>query len=256
MIHLVFYDLETTGTNINRDAVVQLGALQCIYDEDTGKLSPATVLINTMCNPGAPIPEEATEVHGITDADVAWAPPDKQALYQFSLLLRRMSVNNPVVLVGHNIERFDTPMIMQRWPTGMFNVNYSSIDTYTIALREWPAMPHKLEELYDWYAQGTPVKAHDAAADCYMVHSFLDKYLKESGKTLEQLVDWLDEAVILETYPFGKHKGLPVKDVPHNYLKWCAANFTEVHKDVELTICDALGIENFCEADANASVKK
>jgi len=246
MIHLIFYDTETTGTDVSKDAVVQFGALQCTYNEDTGGLSPATVLMNTLCNPGRKISEGASEVHGISDDDVAWATPDKQVLYQFSTVLRQMSKHNPVVLVGHNIERFDTPLIMQRWPSGHFNLNYSSIDTYTIAIREWPAMPHKLEELYSWYAEGGKVKAHDAAADCFMVYTVLKKYLSETGRSLEDIVDWLEQPQVLETYPFGKHKGVPTKDVPHSYLKWCAQNFTEVHKDVEATICDALGVEKFC----------
>lgn len=246
MIHLVFFDTETTGLDLSKDAIVQFGALQCTYDEDTGELSPATVLMNTLCNPGREISEGAAEVHGITAEDVAWAPPDKQVLYQFSTVLRQMAKHNPVVLVGHNIERFDTPLIMERWPSGLFNLNYSSIDTYTIALREWPAMPHKLEELYNWYVEGSPVKAHDAAADCYMVYKFLEKYLKEGKYNLEQLVDWLEEPVRLPVYPFGKHKGVPIEDVPSSYLRWCASNFTEVHKDVEYTICDVLGIDKFC----------
>ena len=246
MIHLVFYDLETTGIDVNKDAAVQFGALHCSYDEDTGELSPVSVMMNTLCNPGRKIAEEAEAVHGISQEDVAWAPPDKQVLYQFSTALRQMARNAPVVLVGHNIERFDTPLIMQRWPNGKFNMDYSSIDTYTIALRTWPAMPHKLEELYSWYVEGAKVKAHDAAADCFMVYQFLQKYLSETERSLEELVEWLEQPQVLETFPFGKHKGVPVKDIPSSYLKWCAANFTEVHKDVEATICDALDIDRWC----------
>jgi len=248
MIRLVLFDLETTGTDVSKEGVVQFGALMCSYDEDTGELSQPIVLMNTLCNPGRKIDPEAAEVHGIHDEDVVWAPSDKNVLYQFSLLLERMAAHDPVVLVGHNIERFDTPLIMQRWPTGQFNSLYSSLDTYTIAIREWPSMPHKLSELYDWYAEGKPVKAHDAAADCYMVYAILHKYLQETHekRTLEGLVDWLEEPVVLPVYPFGKHKGVPLEDVPNSYLKWCAQNFTEVHKDVEATICAALGVEKFC----------
>ncbi|HRD54425.1 MAG TPA: 3'-5' exonuclease, partial [Flavobacteriales bacterium] len=64
---LAFFDLETTGTRIGKDRIVQIGIV---------KLAPGGKRTSwqQLVNPGMPIPAEATAVHGITDLDVAMAP--------------------------------------------------------------------------------------------------------------------------------------------------------------------------------------
>ena len=61
---LVFFDLETTGTNINSDRIVEICYLK-VYPN--GNEESKTMRIN----PGMHIPEAASAVHGIYDADVA-----------------------------------------------------------------------------------------------------------------------------------------------------------------------------------------
>jgi len=59
----VWLDIEGTGVDPYRDRIVEI----CILSDDGRELE-------TRVNPGVPIPQEATAVHGITDADVADAP--------------------------------------------------------------------------------------------------------------------------------------------------------------------------------------
>ncbi len=68
---IIFFDLETTGTNITQDRIVEVSILKIMPD---GKEISRTRRIN----PGIPIPPEATAVHHITDADVAGEPTFKQ----------------------------------------------------------------------------------------------------------------------------------------------------------------------------------
>lgn len=63
----VWLDTETTGTNAAVDGVVQFGAARFPPGQPP---SVRTWLVN----PGRPIPKEASEIHGITDAMVAGAP--------------------------------------------------------------------------------------------------------------------------------------------------------------------------------------
>lgn len=60
---IYFLDTETTGLR-NAEMV------ECAIIDDTGR-----TVLDTLCNPGFPIPPDATRIHGITDAMVAEAPP-------------------------------------------------------------------------------------------------------------------------------------------------------------------------------------
>lgn len=60
----IFYlDTETTG-------LVGAEMVECAIVDDSGR-----TILDTLCNPGRPIPSDASRIHGITDADVAQAPP-------------------------------------------------------------------------------------------------------------------------------------------------------------------------------------
>jgi DNA polymerase-3 subunit epsilon len=68
---LVFFDLETTGTNINSDRIVEICYLK-VYPNGNEEAKTYRV------NPEMHIPEESTAVHGIKDEDVADCPTFKQ----------------------------------------------------------------------------------------------------------------------------------------------------------------------------------
>jgi DNA polymerase III epsilon subunit family exonuclease len=60
-------DLETTGVNPYKDAICEIGIVRFTCSEIIEKYS-------TLVNPGRPMPEDVTFVHGITDAMVDKAP--------------------------------------------------------------------------------------------------------------------------------------------------------------------------------------
>ena len=68
---LVFFDLETTGVNYSHDKIVELSYVKVMPN---GKEQEDTMRFN----PGMHIPEQATAVHHITDADVANCPTFKE----------------------------------------------------------------------------------------------------------------------------------------------------------------------------------
>lgn len=61
---LCFVDLETTGLDVNKDRIVQIGIKKLIQNEKP-------IYFLKLVNPTIPIPVEATKVHGITDEMVA-----------------------------------------------------------------------------------------------------------------------------------------------------------------------------------------
>lgn len=74
----VYLDTETTGLKPSESRVVEVALV-----DDAGQ-----VLLNTLVNPGVPIPEGATAIHGITDADVAGAPLLEELLPALNALVR------------------------------------------------------------------------------------------------------------------------------------------------------------------------
>jgi hypothetical protein len=73
----VILDTETTGLH-DEARIVDLGVITAAGDD----------LVDTLINPGGPIPSEATAIHGITDADVASAPSFGSVLDQLTTALR------------------------------------------------------------------------------------------------------------------------------------------------------------------------
>ena len=64
---LVFFDIESTGTNPYRDRIVEIAVIKVMPDGTREE-------VVRRINPTIPIPEGASAVHGIYDADVADAP--------------------------------------------------------------------------------------------------------------------------------------------------------------------------------------
>jgi DNA polymerase III epsilon subunit-like protein len=60
-------DVETTGLNPETDKIVEIGTAVM-------KQGRITLRHGKIVNPGIPIPEEATKIHGIKDEDVKDAP--------------------------------------------------------------------------------------------------------------------------------------------------------------------------------------
>jgi DNA polymerase III subunit epsilon len=79
-IPLAVIDFETTGRSADTDRVVEIGIVRFA----SGAVRDRHDLL---VNPGVPIPEEASAVHGIKDADVANEPPFEQHLPRLMELL-------------------------------------------------------------------------------------------------------------------------------------------------------------------------
>lgn len=123
----VAIDLETTGLDARRDAIVAAAAVPFIAGE------PGEGFV-TLVNPGRPIPAESTAIHGITDAMVAMAPPVDTVLGALA------AAWGDSVLVGHGIA-FDLAVIgRERKTRRLPAVANPAMDTMRLAAalhRDW-----------------------------------------------------------------------------------------------------------------------
>ena len=77
----IFLDTETTGVGLY-DLVIEIG----IVDLE------GNVLFNSLINPGRPIPQDSSKVHGITDEMVAEAPSLKTAWSEIEYILHNRAI--------------------------------------------------------------------------------------------------------------------------------------------------------------------
>lgn len=213
---ICFFDLETTGINISKDRIVEISILKVHPD---GKEDTKTWLVN----PEMPIPAEVTEIHGISDADVA----DKPTFKDLSKDIHNMIKDSD--LGGFNSNRFDIPLLAEELLRSGIDFdmkNRQSVDVQTIF--------HKMEQrtlvaAYKFYCDKTLEGAHSAEADTKATYEVLKAQLgrydelENDTKFLAEFSSrkkFADFAGFLifnkegeECFSFGKHKGKRVVDV-------------------------------------------
>jgi DNA polymerase III subunit epsilon len=213
---ICFFDLETTGTDVTKDRIVEISILKIFPN---GNKESKTWLVN----PEREIPSRATEVHGITNERIANEPTFTQLAPQVYQMIKDAD------LAGFNSDRFDIPMLVEELlRAGMdFDLkNTVSVDVQTIF--------HKMEErtlsaAYQFYCGKKLENAHSAAADTEATYEILkaqiERYdLENDIKKLSQFttrnksVDFagfviVDEKTNKETINFGKYKGKSVEDI-------------------------------------------
>ena len=223
---IVFFDLETTGTNINTDRIVEICYLK-VYPN--GNEEAKTLRIN----PEMHIPEASSAVHGIYDADVADCPTFKEVAKNIARDIEGCD------LAGFNSNRFDIPMLAEEFLRAGVDIDLNRrkfIDVQTIF--------HKMEQrtlsaAYKFYCNKSLENAHTAEADTLATYEVLkaqlDRYpdLKNDVAFLSQYscysnnVDFAGRMVYNdkgeEVINFGKYKGRLVTEILKSdpgYYSW------------------------------------
>lgn len=113
----VIFDTETTGLLPDKDEVVQIGAVRAL-----GRRLVEGESFETLVNPGRRIPRTSTEVHGISDAMVADAPPMRKAGTRF------LQFAEGAVLVAHNAP-FDMAFLRRHAEETGTDLHHPILDT-------------------------------------------------------------------------------------------------------------------------------
>ncbi|CAM3934774.1 3'-5' exonuclease [Flavobacterium branchiophilum] len=223
---LCFFDLETTGTDIGKDRIVEISIFK-VYPN--GNKESKTWLVN----PTVMIPAQTTAVHGITNEQVANEPTFKELAPLIHNMIKDADLG------GYNSDRFDIPLLaeeMLRAGLDFDMKNKVSIDVQTIF--------HKMEErtlsaAYKFYCGKSLENAHSAEADTMATYEILkaqlDRYpeLENDAKflsgftTRKKIADFAGMIAFdkddEEIFTFGKHKGVKVEkvlDSEPGYFSW------------------------------------
>ena len=149
MSYTLAFDIESTHLSTEDGRIVSL----CMTRTDTGEKS------YTKVNPGIPIPSDSTEVHGLTDADVADSPSFRDILPAIEELL-----DGANVLHAYNGHRFDVYILQAELARAGSNhvLKMPLVDN----LRVWQeGEPRSLEDASQrWLGHGIE-EAHNASAD-------------------------------------------------------------------------------------------
>lgn len=214
---IIFFDLETTGTNINSDRIVEICYLK-VYPN--GNEESKTMRIN----PEMHIPEASTAIHGIHDEDVKDCPTFKEVARDIAHDIEGAD------LAGFNSNRFDIPVLVEEFLRADIDIDLTKrkfVDVQVIY--------HKLEQrtlsaAYKFYCGKNLEDAHTAEADTRATYEVLKAQLDKYPEVLENSIDFLSEYSSFtknadfagrivynengeEVFNFGKYKGQSVAEV-------------------------------------------
>lgn len=225
---IVFFDLETTGTDICKDRIVEYSLLKVMPDGEE-------ILRTRRINPTIPIPLESSLIHKIYDEDVKDCMTFKQVARDMEHFLKGCDLG------GYNLLRFDIPLLAEEFlRCGIdFDIdNRNVID----ACRIFHQMEQRtLSAAYRYYCDKKLENAHSAEADTVATYHILMAQLDRYQHTPVEIAEGVEEFPVQndmeqlhrftvqktadlagriiynnagqEVFNFGKHKNVPVEEV-------------------------------------------
>lgn len=236
---IAFFDLETTGTVIGLDRIVEIAILK-VFPDDTKEMK------STRVNPEMSIPYETSMIHGIFDEDVKEAPTFREIGPELAEFLKDCD------LAGYNSNKFDIPMLMEEFLRARVEFDLENRRFVDVQNIFHQMEQRTLKAAYQFYCGKAIENAHSAEADTMATYEVLlaqlDKYegrewedrkgnksvpvkndieALHSFTNLSRPVDFAGRIVFnedgIEVFNFGKHKGKCVEEVfqaEPSYYSW------------------------------------
>lgn len=220
------FDLETTGTNVGKDRIVEISILK--INPDASRESKTWLV-----NPEMLIPQASSDIHGITDDKVKDAPTFKEIASKVIEFIAGTDLG------GFNSNRFDVPLLAEELLRAGVDFDLSKfrlVDAQTIYHK---MEPRTLSAAYKFYCQKELTNAHSAEADVLATFEVLDAqvgHYPDLPKDIAGLSEFsyhnkfADLAGMIgyddaddEIFQFGKYKGQKVLDVfkkDMGYYSW------------------------------------
>jgi len=226
---LAFIDLETTGVNVGKDRIIEIGIIR-VSPDGTEEMYLKRI------DPEMPIPEETIEFHGIFDEDVAGEPTFSELAEEIRDFLKDCD------LAGFNSNKMDIPLLVEEFLRADVDFDIRSRKLVDVQNIFHKMEPRNLAAAYKFYC-GKPLEnAHSAEADARaameILKAQLDKYkdvpyVNQEGatsmpvqndvgqlsdfSTLNRNVDMAGHIVLndegIEVFNFGKYKGKSVESI-------------------------------------------
>jgi DNA polymerase-3 subunit epsilon len=246
---VVFFDIESTGTDTQRDRIIELCLLR-VCPLPVAVEAPKTWRVN----PTVRIPAESTKVHGIIDADVAEEPTFSDIADDVIAMLEGCD------LAGFNVCRFDIRMLQQELVRANKRFDLSKANVVDAQVIFHKNEPRNLSAALQFYCEDELVDAHGAAADTIAtLRVFAGQLARYEHLTadvggLNEMVTAMDAAYVDKSrrfvwrdnepsFNFGKLRGKSLRAVAsdpseRDYLRWIVQGSFE--EDVKQLIRDAL----------------
>lgn len=151
-IPVCFFDLETTGTNIAQDRIIEIAVIKLMPNGEELRKS-------TRINPTMPILPESTAIHGIRNEDVKDKPTFKEVAKEYARFFEGADI------AGFNVLKFDVPILVEEFIRADVEFDYSRKKIID-AQRIFHLMEKRtLSAAYQFYCQRDLVNSHSAEAD-------------------------------------------------------------------------------------------
>jgi DNA polymerase-3 subunit epsilon len=238
---IVFFDLETTGTNIVSDRIVEIAYHKV---SPNGRQETKSMRIN----PEIHIPEESSAIHGIYDADVVDCPTFKAVAKEIARDIEGCD------LAGYNSNRFDIPVLAEELLRADVDIDFTKRKFVDVQVVFHKMEARTLGAAYKFYCSKDLVGAHGAEADTLATYEILEAQLDrypELQNDIEFLakftaqnnnVDFAGRMIYNdkgeEIINFGKYKGKKVTDVLKTdlgYYGWMMNSDFTLHTKKMLT---------------------
>ncbi len=237
---LVFIDLETTGTNLSTDRIVEIAIIK-IFPDGTRAVKQKLI------NPQMPVPKSSSDIHGITDDKIKDAPTFKQVANELKQFIDDSDFS------GYNSNRFDIPLLMEEFLRAGLDIDMTSRRMLDVQHIFHMMEKRTLGAAYKFYCEKELNDAHSAEADATATWEILEAQLnryQHLGNTLdtilqftgeEKFVDFARRFIMdnnIEVFNFGKHKGRPVSEVlkaEPQYYDWMMKGDFPLHTKQKLT---------------------
>jgi DNA polymerase III subunit epsilon len=218
-------DLETTGTNVEQDRIVQISLHQML---PTGEDRWYTQLLN----PEVPIPADATAINHITDEMVASMPKFRELAKFF------YDIVDGADYFGYNCIQFDLPLLSSQFAECGYRLSWEDrfvVDSQRIFFKY---EPRTLEGAVQFYCGRLHRNPHDSLSDIAETQCVIDEQIKRYSlpDTVEGLCQEMKPDYYIDyegklqlnaegdvVMKFGKYNGYRVRDVlisDKSYVNW------------------------------------
>lgn len=151
-VPICFFDLETTGTNITLDRIIEIAVIRM---QPNGEIQKKTNRIN----PTIPIPAESSVFHGIYDEDVKGKPTFKEVAKEYAKFFEGADLS------GFNIIKFDVPMLVEEFLRAGVEFDYERKKIIDAQKIYHMMEKRNLSAAYKFYCGKDLINSHSAEAD-------------------------------------------------------------------------------------------
>lgn len=219
----LYFDLETTGVDKVSDRIVEIAIVR--FDGNK------RFEYQTLINPTIPIPKGASDVHGITDADVK----DKPTFLQIVKTIHNIFTGCDIY--GYNSNSFDILLLVTELARFGYSLDFEGVNFIDPCIIFKRKEERTLTAALQFYCNKSHDGAHGAMADVLATIEVLEAQKKHYAEFTTMPVEELNtycnydkpRADIAGCFAFnevgeyilnfGKHKGQKAKDCKP-YLQW------------------------------------